>query len=78
MRTTFRTWTWEYGGLIVVSGLLILPFYWIIGLWALIPTIPYLVYSLYCAHLISKYPVRGDLPEWRQWESRVGADDYRD
>jgi hypothetical protein len=71
MRMTFRSFTWEYGPLIVLTvGPLLMALPWVVGSWGVIPTVPWVVWAVYGLRLSFLYPRRGDLPEWKEYTAR--------
>jgi hypothetical protein len=73
MRQTFRTFTWEWGCVIVVlGGLAYHAIFWSseepLSSWInIFSAVVYLPFSVYWLRLILKYPRRSDLPEFQEW-----------
>lgn len=80
MRMTWRSWLWEYGWVFHMGCLVLLPFlplhwfgymdgtpfYWLFAVAALAGGALGLVTGM----VHRKYPRRGDLPEWKEYEAR--------
>jgi hypothetical protein len=79
VRTTFRTFSWEWGPplslpLSLVMGLMM------VSLPEPIPAACALAVTSYVAYvvwLVRRYPRRGDLPEWREYEALRNKDGRR-
>jgi hypothetical protein len=70
MRMTLRSWTWEYGMLLLIPAAVVT------GLQAVFGDGGYVGgafgtsafwYAVYYLRVVRKYPTRGDLPEWQEW-----------
>jgi hypothetical protein len=75
MRRTFRTWVWEWGCAVCFFGglgAMALGFAaplepWWVGLPVCAYSLLLVAFMLYHLRLTRKYPVRGDLPEFKEW-----------
>ena len=77
MKTTWRTLLWEYGFLIYIAAIPITVVCWFLefgcgmrGLGAVVATLFVVPITAYI-WIAYKYPIRSDLPEWKEYAERV-------
>jgi hypothetical protein len=71
MKTTLRSWTWEWGLLVMFLGWVPVLGLILVGGWASMAGVVllclYAWYSGYLSAVVSCYPTKGDLPEWQEY-----------